>query len=154
MTVDRLIIKPGTVGGEIAVWDNVEKRWEPEVPPTTPIHYYALNAVVDGGGAVVMPGVKGDLVVEGAGEIEGWSILPDLTGSVVFDIWCKTITEFPPSATDSICGTNKPTLANMGKAQGDVSGWSPDLMPGDVLRIVVDSAALIQRVTLELKIRG
>lgn len=113
-----------------------------------------LEVVVDGGGAVINPGIKADVEIPFPGIIEAVRLFSPQTGDIVFDLWRDTYANFPPTVADSICGAAKPTLSAAQKSQDTtLTGWTTALAVGDVLRINVDSAATIGLVTLSLTIR-
>lgn len=120
---------------------------------TTVAKTSTINFVIDGGGSVITTGVKGDLVVDVAGTITAWTILADVSGSIVVDIWKDSYTNFPPIVGDAITGAEKPTLASALKNQdtslASGSGWP--ISAGDILRFNVDSAATVTRATVALK---
>ena len=114
----------------------------------------ALPFIIDGGGATITVGIKGDLVVPFACTITGWYLLADQSGSVVIDIWKDSYANFPPVVGDSICDGNEPVISGANKARDlDVANWTGEaLLAGDILRFNVDSVATIQRVTLVLMV--
>ena len=110
-----------------------------------------LNFVIDGGGAVIETGIKGDSPVEFAGTIVQATLLADQSGDIVVDILKATYAGAPP--TVSITAAAKPELSAAEKSQDPtLSGWTTAIAAGDVLRFVVDSVATVQRVTVSLKI--
>lgn len=115
-----------------------------------PLKAGVFAIVVDGGGSAITTGVKADLVVPFACTLTSWTLLADQSGSIVIDIWKDSYANFPPVVGDSI-STSKPTLSAAAKAQDlTITDWSEVLAAGDILRINVDSAATVQRVTLSL----
>lgn len=113
------------------------------------------SVVIDGGGAAITTGIKGDIgPFPFACEIEEASLLADQAGSIVLDIWRDSYANYPPVAGDSITASAKPTLSSAVKAQdATLSGWTRSIAAGDTLRVNVDSASTVQRVTLALKLR-
>lgn len=112
-----------------------------------------VNFVVDGGGAAITTGIKGDLVIDFACTINQVTLLADQTGSVVVNIWKQTYASFPPTVTQKITASAPPTISAALKAQdATLTGWTTAISAGDVLRFNVDSAATVQRVTLSLKV--
>lgn len=113
-----------------------------------------INFVIDGGGATITTGVKGDLVVDFACTIVAWTALADQSGSIVVDIWKDTYANFPPTVADTITGAEKPTISTATKGQdtslASGAGWA--VSAGDVLRFNVDSITTCQRVTIALKV--
>ena len=111
----------------------------------------APTFVIDGGGSAITTGIKGDLLVPFAGTITKWGIFADQTGSIVFDLWKDTFANYPPTVADSITGSAKPTLTNATMAQSStLTGWTTAIAADDILRINVDSAATVTRVTFVL----
>lgn len=112
-----------------------------------------IEFLIDGVGATITTGIKGDLEVPYDCTITGWTMLADQSGSIVIDVWKDEYANFPPTNADAMPGAGKePTITTATKAQdADVSDWtSRALLEGDVLRFNVDSCTSIQRVTLSL----
>ena len=110
-----------------------------------------INFIMDGGGFAIVPGSHGFLEIPFSGTITGWTILADREGSVVVDVKRSTYSNFPTTA--SIAGTEKPTLSSAQKNQDlTLTTWTTIIAAGDVLEYVVDSAALVTRVTVGIKI--
>jgi hypothetical protein len=115
---------------------------------------YAANFLIDGAGAAITTGIKGDVVIETAGTIESWTILADQSGSLQVDLWKDSYANYPPVVGDAITGSAKPILSSATKAQSStLTGWTTSVAAGDIIRVNVDSATTIQRATIELKIR-
>lgn len=113
------------------------------------------SIVIDGGGAAITTGVKGDLgPFPFACAIEEAAILLDQTGSIVVDVWRDSYANAPPTDADSITASAPITVSSGVKAQDEtLSGWSKSIAAGDVLRFNVDSASGAQRATIALKLR-
>lgn len=110
--------------------------------------------VIDGSGSTITTGVKGDLQIDFAGTIIGWTVLGDPTGAIVVDIWKNTYANYPPVVGASITASAKPTItATNAKATGSPTGWVTSITAGDVLRYNVDSVTALTRVTVSLKVR-
>lgn len=113
----------------------------------------AIEFVIDGGGAAITTGVKGDLEVPYNASVNGWTILGDQTGNVVVDVWKAAYASYPPVAGNSIAGSEKPTLSSASKNQDlSLSTWTMTLTKGDILRFNVDSASTVTRVTVSLRV--
>jgi hypothetical protein len=113
-----------------------------------------INFIIDGGGAAITAGVKGDLVVDFACTITGWDILADQAGSIVVDIWNRAYANFPPTVTQTITGAESPTLSSAAKNQNTAvnssSGWT--IAAGSTLRFNANATpATVTRVTVALK---
>lgn len=118
------------------------------------LRLFTLNFVIDGGGAAITSGIKGDLRIDFACEIVGVALLADQSGSIVVDLWKDTFANFPPTNADSICASAKPTLSSQNKIEDTtLTGWTKTINAGDILRVNVDSATTIQRVTIAIKVQ-
>lgn len=103
------------------------------------------------GGGVITTGIKHYIPVPASLNITGWRIVADQAGSIVVDIWKDSFANHPPTAADSIAGTEKPTLsAAISASDLALTTWSPQLTAGDVLVVNVDSAATVNYVGLTL----
>jgi hypothetical protein len=114
----------------------------------------SLTFIIDGGGAAITTGVKGDVRVPFTCAVTGWDLVADASGSIVIDVWRDTYANFPPTVADTIAGTEKPTLSAVAKNQDtSLTTWATALTEGDWLRFNVDSAATVQRVSLALYLK-
>ena len=110
-----------------------------------------IQFLIDGAGSAVTTGIKGDIELPFAGEIESVRLFADQTGSIVIDIWKDTYANFAPTVADTITAAAKPTLSSAIKFEDTtLTGWTKTFSKGDILRINVDSAATLTRVTLSL----
>ena len=108
-----------------------------------------INFVIDGGGAVIAAGVKGDVQIDFACTITKWTVLADAAGAIVVNVWRDSYANFPPVTGDLI---GSPTIAaTNAKAQSGAISWA--VAAGDVLRFNVASATTIQRATVALTIQ-
>lgn len=113
----------------------------------------ALGYAIDGGGAVIATGVAGTGVqAPFACTIDSVTLLADVSGSIVIDIWKDTYANYPPTVADSICASAKPTLSSAIKSEDTtLTGWTKTIAAGDVLYFNVDSCSTITKVSLILK---
>jgi hypothetical protein len=112
-----------------------------------------ITFIIDGGGATITTGVKGDLEIPFACTISRATLLADVSGSIVVDIWKDTYANYPPTNADSITASAKPTITSATKSQDStLTGWTTTINAGDTLRFNVDSVTTIGRVTLSLKV--
>ena len=75
-----------------------------------------------------------------AGTITDWEITSYLTGSTVVGIWKSTYASFPPTASNSIAGTEKPTLTSQNRNTDTSLGtWTTGLSAGDYVWANIDS---------------
>lgn len=112
-----------------------------------------LGIVIDGGGAAITTGIKGDLRVPFACTIVKATVLADQSGSIVVDVWKDTYANFPPTDADSITASAPPTLSTAVKSEdATLTGWTTSIAAGDILRFNVDSAATVERVVVQLDV--
>lgn len=120
---------------------------------TTGLEVQALEFIIDNGGVALTTGVKGDIVVPFACTITSATLLADVSGSVVVDIWKDTYANFPPTDADSITASAPPTItAAVKSTDATLTGWTTSVTAGDIIRYNVDSATTITRVTVILGI--
>jgi len=113
-----------------------------------------LTFVIDGGGSEITTGEKGHLEIPFKCEIERVTLLADVSGSIVIDIWKDTYANFPPTDADTICGGNEPELDGAQKYQdATLTDWTKSIAAGDILAFNVDSVATVTRVTISLKVK-
>lgn len=109
--------------------------------------------IIDGGGAAITTGVKGDLEIPFACAISQWTLLGDQSGSIVVDVWKDTYANYPPVVGDSITASAKPTISSATKGQSStLTGWTTTIAAGDTLRFNVDSITSLTRCQLALKV--
>jgi hypothetical protein len=114
-----------------------------------------VGYVLDEGGTVLTPGLKGWIAVPFAATIVGVTLLADVSGSIVVDVWKDSYANYPPTVADSICASAKPTLASAIKSQDPtLTGWTTSITGGDVLAFHVDSAATVTRVAISLTLHA
>lgn len=110
-----------------------------------------ITYVIDGGGAVLTTGIKGDLEIPFACTITQAILMADQSGSAVVDIWKNTYANFPPLVGNSIVAAAPPTLSAAVKSSDAVlTGWTTAIAAGDILRFNLNSVATITRLTLAL----
>lgn len=115
--------------------------------------YVSAGYVIDGGGVPITSGIKGDITIPFGCTIIEWTLLADVAGSIVVDIWKDTYANYPPTVADTITGSALPTITTATKGQSStLTGWTSTITAGDTLRFNVNSATTITRVTLSLKL--
>ncbi len=103
-----------------------------------------FGITVDGAGIVLTTGTKGFRYIGQDCTITGWSVVSDVSGSIIFDV---------KRAGVSIAGTEKPTLSASSSASDlALSTWTTSLVAGDIIEFVIDSASTITRATLTILI--
>ena len=112
-----------------------------------------IDFVIDGGGSAIETGEKGHLEVPFDCTINRVTVLADQDGDIVIDIWKQIYAGYPPTVSDSICASAKPTLSSADSYQDStLTGWTTTLNAGDVLAYNIDSCTTIERVTVSLKV--
>lgn len=115
--------------------------------------YKVLGITIDGGGVAITTGVKGYLRVPKASTITKVTMLADVSGSIVVDIWKDTYANYPPVVGDTIVAAAKPTITTAIKSEdATLTGWTTAIAAGDVLGFKVDSCTSITKLTLELEV--
>lgn len=114
---------------------------------------YTKQMVIDGGGATITTGIKGDFVIEVSSTITAWHLYANQTGSIQIDLWNESYLNFPPTDADSITGSEPVAMTTNDHFAGTGTGidsWDLSVSAGDIIRVNVDSVTSIQRVTLVL----
>lgn len=99
------------------------------------------------------PSIRGHIYIPVACDITGWTIIENqgIEGSIVLDVWKETYANYPPTNSDSIAGTEKPTLNNQIKNQDlTLTTWTIACAAGDLLAYEVEGATDCKQVTLIL----
>lgn len=132
-------------------WEDYSDAGTPATPVT---RFGSISMMIDGGGSVVTTGLKGYLEIPFACTLKAVTLLADVSGSIVIDIWKDIYGSFPPVAGDTICASAKPTISSAIKSQDvTLTGWITSITAGDVLGFNVDSVTNIKKVTLTLKVQ-
>lgn len=110
-----------------------------------------LPFIIDGGGAVITTGVKGDIYIPVGLTITGVIVVADQSGSIVIDLWKDTYTNFAPTVADTITASAKPTLSAATKSKDTtLTGWTTSCAADTFIRVNVDSVSTVTRVGLYL----
>jgi hypothetical protein len=109
-----------------------------------------INYVIDGGGSAIASGSKGYMEIPLACSINGWTMMADVSGSIVVDVHKCNYANFPSANT--IAGSELPSLTSVIKNQNtSLTTWTPVLSKGDILEFLVDSADTVKRVTVSIR---
>jgi len=113
---------------------------------------YCFGITIDNGGTPITLGTKSGAnpTMPFTGTIVGWTIVSDVSGSIVIDI-TRAAGAVPVA---SICGTGtKPTLSSAQYASGNnLANWtSTAINQGDVIGFNVTSITSVTRVTLTVR---
>lgn len=111
----------------------------------------SVDVTIDAGAGEIAAGVQRDARIPHGCMVQSWTVLGDQSGSIRVSVWKAPLANYPPGASNSITGTSKPAVTGALYAHStDVSGWSPVLAAGDVIRFHVDSASGFHRVAIQL----
>ena len=114
-----------------------------------------ITMITDGGGSAITTGLKGYLEIPFACTITAWTLLADVSGSIVVDIWKDTYANYPPVVGDTITASAKPTLSSAIKNQSStLTGWNPTINAGDIMAFNVDSVSTVTKITMSIKIQA
>ncbi len=115
-----------------------------------------FGITIDGGGSAITTGVKGYIQIPYDCTINANTIVADVAGAIVIDVWKDTYANFPPVVGDSITASAPPTIAatNQSSTDSTLTGWGvgKTCLAGDVLGFNVVSCTTITRATLTLKV--
>jgi hypothetical protein len=140
----------GTVG---VGTDGIDGEDGLSIPSPLALKVFQVGFTTDGSGTAITTGVKGYRSSPVSGTIIGVRLLADVAGSVVVDIWKDTYANYPPTVTDTITASAKPTLSAASKYEDTtLTGWIKAVTAGDVFGFNIDSATTVTRLTLELTI--
>jgi hypothetical protein len=108
----------------------------------------------NGNGTTPAIGSKFRLEIPYACTINSVTLLGDLTGDAVVDIWVDTYANYSPTVADSICGSNKPTISSSNKGQlTSFSTWTTtSIAAGSIAVINLDSVSTITDLTIIVKV--
>ena len=116
-----------------------------------------ISIVLDGYGSGISTGIKADIEMGFAGAFASWALIADQSGTIIIDLWKTTYAAYVPGthpiATDTICGTEHPTITSTYKNTGaTLTGWTTTFAKGDIIRVNVDYCSTITRCTLALRV--
>ena len=114
-----------------------------------------VPVVFDGLGFELVAGVWGDVPIHFDGTILRWRLIALEVGDLEIDIWKTDYAGFPPTVTDTITGTDLPTLSSSQKNEDTaLTGWTTTVNAGDILRFNIDSVSGITKATLTLTLQA
>jgi Collagen triple helix repeat (20 copies) len=118
-----------------------------------------IEFIIDGNSSVISVATKGYIEVPFNCTINQVTLLADVGGAIVVDIWKCTYAQFDAGSThpvvgDTITAAAPPTIpATTTKAQDAVlAGWNKTVNAGDLIAYHVNSCTTITRCTVSLKV--
>lgn len=110
-----------------------------------------VGITIDGGGSPPATGVKGYVIVPFSGTINSVTLISDVSGSCVIDVW--KVNNAVPTVANTITAADLPTLSSQQLVTDSaLTGWTTAVAANDVFGFNLNSASTLTRVTLELKI--
>jgi hypothetical protein len=110
----------------------------------------SFGLTIDGAGSVITTGLKGYAVMPYNATIVGWSIVSNISGNCIVDVWKNTTI---PTSGNSITGTEKPTLTNQQiNINNALTTWTTNISINDVIAFNVLSASSVSRINLIIKV--
>jgi hypothetical protein len=115
---------------------------------------FPIEVAIGDGVNVITTGVKGVLEVQYPCTIQSSRVFaPKESGSITITVKKIAYASYPGSLA-SIVASAKPTLASAQKSEDTtLTGWTVDLVKGDILEWTVDSAATVTVVIHSLRVR-
>lgn len=111
-----------------------------------------IGMVFDGGGSPPTIASVGYIVAQFSGTIDQWSVVSDVSGSAVIDVW-KAAGAIPTIA-NTIAGSEKPTLSSQQlNSDTSLTTWTTTVTAGDVFGFSIDSVTTCTRLTVEVRIQ-
>jgi len=112
----------------------------------------ALSIVLDGGGATLETGLRGDVQVPFNISLDSWRLLGDPSGTLMIQLWKDTYANYPPTSADSITGgyTGPQFTGTNKNEESTLSGWTTTLNSGDILRVNIADVSNVTNATLAL----
>ncbi len=112
----------------------------------------SLNFVIDGGSSVITTGIKGFVEWGFNATVTGWTILADVVGDIVVDVWKDSYGNFAPTIADTIAGSERPTLVAAQKNQDlSLTSFQTTVLEGDIWAFNIDSISSIKKVTIAFR---
>lgn len=111
-----------------------------------------INFVIDGGVNTISTGSKGYLTLDFDGKITGWTIVSDVSDTVIIDVKKSSYSTYPN--TTSIAGTQKPALVAAQKNKNtNLTAWSTSLLAGDILEFYIETSGSSRKIMLSLSVQ-
>lgn len=113
----------------------------------------AITVTVNGGGSVPSTGIFADVYVPFACTISAATMLADVSGSAVIDVWMTNAFSSTPTVANTITASDLPTLSSAENSQDTtLTGWTTSITAGSRLRFKLNSISTCTWVTLTLTV--
>lgn len=133
---------------------NISSGTLPDAQLSTTAKVRNISVTFDGGGVPLSAGKVVYLSnIPYAGTITGVTMLADVSGSAVVDIWKTTFSGAPPTIANTITASALPTLSSAQKSNNTtLSGWATSIAAGDTMAFKLNSASTLTYVNLTLQV--
>lgn len=158
MTTAGDIITGGTAGAAqrvaIGPLGQVLKARGGTLTPTWADDVTPIVCQFNGGGSALTAIIETDVQIPFDCTITKVTLVGDVSGSAVVDIWKSTFAAFPPVVGGSIVASAKPTLsAAQTYSDSTLTGWTTAISAGDCLRFHLTSASTVGRLVLTIWVK-
>lgn len=128
---------------QLSAGDVVVRLLLTDVDPGSPLNSEFSFGMVIGDGVNPIPtGEAGTALIPYNGTIIGWYVIGDVVGSIEIDVYKDSYANYPPTAGDTITGTEKPSLTSQNKNTNmTIASWAKIVLAGDVVTFSVDSVS-------------
>ena len=119
--------------------DNTDSS-NPIVNVTDTFRRTAITFGWDGAGVPLLAGQVLRGVSKYPATLTDVTVISDVSGSCVVDIWKDTFANYPPNAADSITGSTPPSLSSSDKSyDSSLTGWDKTVLENDTFICRIDS---------------
>lgn len=143
------------VAVDAAATDPISSNWAYDHAANSTAHQTdrgGVSVFFGGGGSVLIADTQVWTRMPYGMTLDAVTLLADVSGSVVIDVWVDTYANYPPTDADSITASAVPTITTDIKSYDNtLSGWSTSLNAGDIVMFNIDSATTITDVTIILE---
>jgi hypothetical protein len=115
--------------------------------------------VFDGQGGVPSVGAISYIIFPSAATIGNWTMFAfdvngaPVTGSCVLDLWKVNYSSYPPTVTNTITASAKPTISSDNKNQSStLTGWTTSISANDTLAARINSISTATKIVLFLEV--
>lgn len=123
----------------------------PSSGASTNVKTTTFGCAINGGGFAPLVGIIGYTSIPYSGTITEWTIIGDVSGSCVIDVWKAA--GVVPTVANTIAGTEKPTLtAQQLNTDNALTTWTTAVTAGDIIGFYLDSASTLTSINLIITI--
>lgn len=136
ITIEETLVQDGSINTSA---DVLKRQWSIHIASST------LAAAISTGAQTFGFRVPYNMTVT------AWEIVADQSGSIVVDLYCDTYGNWPPTSSDSITGSEKPTLsAAVTNTDTSLTSFTTSITAGQWCKVNVDSAGTVTWVDIAI----